>query len=374
MKRFSALAVSAALLFSCAQQKEIIKPKEEIVPVRPVEIKKTLSISIEELKPKTSSSLRGISVIDSMTVWGSGSNGTIIRTTDGGKSWTEHKVKGFETLDFRDIEAFDKNSAIIMSVDAPAFFFKTTDGGKSWKRKYMNRDPNIFFDGFAFWDEKNGIALSDPIEGKFYLITTKDGGENWKTIPSINIPPALKGESAFAASGTSISVLGKSLVWFGTGGAERSRIFLSEDSGENWRAMEGRIKAGNSSSGVFSVCFKDDLNGFAVGGDYKNDKDTTGNYAVSDDGGLSWQAVTKNKPSGFRSCVAWNEKQKILLSAGTSGSDYSEDEGKTWKPLDGKSYNSIGISKTDGSCYLAGDKGAVARVRSRWMSLSENNK
>jgi len=367
MRKISVIVISIALLYSCGEQKKVIKPIEEEKAVITVEKKKTLSVTIESLSSKTSSSLRGISVIDSMTLWASGSNGLILRTTDGGKNWVEHKIKGFETLDFRDIEAFDQNTAIVMSVDAPAFFFKTTDGGKSWKRKYMNRDPKVFFDAIAFWNEKNGIALSDPIDGRFFIIITKDGGEIWKTIPSINIPPALKGESAFAASGTSISVQGKNLVWFGTGGADRSRIFLSEDGGENWRATDGAIKAGNSSSGVFSICFKDDLNGFAVGGNYKNDKDSTSNYSFCDDGGLTWQSRTNNLPHGFKSCIAWNEMRKILIATGTSGSDYSEDEGKTWKQFDSKSYNSIGISKVDGSCYFVGDKGAIARIRSGFI-------
>ncbi|MCL4549506.1 MAG: hypothetical protein M1495_13155 [Bacteroidetes bacterium] len=361
MKKLLIVVLAAASLYSCTTQKEIVK-KEEKSPVV-IEKKKTLEFSFEIEKPKTNSSLRGISVVDSLTAWACGSKGTFVHTSDGGKTWTEGKVKGFEPLDFRDVEAFDKNTAIIMSVDAPAFFFKTYDGGKTWKRKYMNRNPKIFFDGMAFWDEKNGIAFSDPIDGRFFIVITKNGGETWKEIPSINIPVALPGEGAFAASGTAISVSGKDLVWFGCGGSDRSRIYFSEDSGENWRAIEAPIKSGNSSSGIFSVCFKDDLNGIAVGGDYKNDKSNNGNCAFSDDGGLSWQAIDKSQPGGFKSCVVWNDKYKFYLTTGTSGSDYSLDDGKTWISIDQRSYNSIGFSKKDGSCFMVGDKGAIAKVR-----------
>ncbi len=359
MQKFLLILAAAVLFYSCTS-KETIKPKEE---VKPIEVpKKTLSFDFEIQKSKTNISLRGISVVDSLTAWASGSNGTFLRTTDGGKTWTNGKVKGFEPLDFRDIEAFDKNTALIMCVDAPAFFFKTTDGGKSWKRRYMNRDANIFFDGLAFWDEKNGIALSDPIDGRFFIVTTKDGGDSWKEIPSINIPKAAKGESAFAASGTAISVYGKELVWFGTGGGDKAKIYLSDDSGKNWRAMDAPVKSG-SSSGVFSVCFKDELNGIAVGGDYKNDKDNSSNCVISDDGGLTWQIVDKNQPNGFKSCVLWNKDYKFYFATGTSGSDYSIDDGKTWKAINSQSYNSISISKTDGSCFVVGDHGAIAKVR-----------
>ncbi len=363
MKYFLAVIISIVLFYSCSSQKEITKPKEEEKSPVIIEKKRTLVLTFEVQKPKINSSLRGISVIDSLTAWASGSNGTYLRTTDGGKTWADGKVKGFEALDFRDVEAFDKNTAIIMSIDAPAFFFKTTDGGKSWKRKYMNRDPKVFFDGLTFWDENNGIAFSDPIDEKFFIIKTNDGGDTWKEISSLYIPTAIKGEGGFAASGTSVAVAGNDLVWIGTGGAERSRIFLSQDAGENWRVMNTPIISGSASRGVFSISFKDDLCGVAVGGDYRNDKDNFANCAISDDGGLSWQLVDNYQPGGFRSCVAWNSVYYFYLTTGTSGSDYSVDDGKTWTFINNQSYNAIGFSKKDGSCFVVGDRGAIARVR-----------
>ncbi|MBA4406336.1 hypothetical protein C0389_03585 [bacterium] len=363
MRYILAIITTVVLFYSCTPQKEIIKPEEGEKPSVVTEKKRTINFTFEIQRPKTNSSLRGISVVDSLTAWASGSNGTYLRTTDGGKNWTDGKVKGFEALDFRDIEAFDKNTAIVMSIDAPAFFFKTTDGGRSWKRKYMNRDPKIFFDGITFWDENNGIAFSDPIDEKIFIVTTRDGGDTWKEISSLYIPQAMKNEKGFAASGTSIAVAGKDLAWIGTGGAERSRIFLSQDGGENWRVMNTPIISGAASRGVFSIAFKDDMYGVAVGGDYKNDKANIANCAITDDGGLSWQLIDSNQPAGFRSCVAWNDIFKFYLTTGTSGSDYSLDDGKTWTSINSLSYNSVGFSKKDGSCYFVGDKGAIARVR-----------
>lgn len=369
MKRILILAISIFIFYSCTSQKEVIKPKEEeqkaAVPV--VEKKKTLIVNFEKLKTKTNASLRGISVIDSLTAWASGSNGMVVRTTDGGETWINVRVKGSETREFRDIEAFDENTAIIMCIDAPAYFFKTYDGGKTWKRKYMNMNPKIFFDGFAFWDDKNGIAISDPIEGKLFLVATSDGGEKWREIPSMNIPTVLKGESAFAASGTSIALMGKDLVWIGTGGGDRARVYKSEDSGSNWRLVDSKLKAGNASSGVFSVCFKDELTGIVVGGDYKKDKDNKGNCAITDDGGLSWQLVESNQPAGFRSCVAWNDAYKYWLTVGTSGADFSLDDGKSWMNINSNSFNAIGFSKKDGTGFVVGDKGVISRVRVEYI-------
>lgn len=365
MKKFLSFLL-VLIFFSCSTQKEVVKEKEKIkLEEKPVQIekKKFFKFVFDVYKKKINSNLRGVSVVDSLTAWASGSNGLILKTTDGGNSWQEFKVKGFETLDFRDIEAFDKNNSIVMSVDAPAFFFKTTDGGKSWKRKYMNRDPRIFFDGFAFWDNNNGIAFSDPIDGKFYLVKTSDGGDTWKEIPNLNIPSTAKNEGGFAASGTSIAVYGKEYVWFGTGGSDKSHIFFSEDAGVNWRTVDVPIKSSNSSSGVFSIAFRDELNGIAVGGDYKDDKNKTQNCAITDDGGLSWQLIDNNNPNGFKSCVVWNNTFSIYIATGTSGTDYSNDFGKSWIYVDNKSYNSIGISKNDGSCFLVGNNGAIAKLK-----------
>ena len=55
-------------------------------------------------------------------VWVSGSNGTVGKTTDGGNTWNWMVVKGYEKRDFRDIEAFNGNTAIIMVVDNPALY------------------------------------------------------------------------------------------------------------------------------------------------------------------------------------------------------------------------------------------------------------
>ncbi|MEW6653778.1 MAG: YCF48-related protein [Bacteroidota bacterium] len=363
MKKFALVIISALLIYSCSSRKVIEKQEPEIKRDSVVvEKTRTLQVTFEIQKSTTNSSLRGISVVDSLTAWASGAKGTILRTTDGGITWQSSKVKGYETLDFRDIEAFDKNNAIVMCIDAPALFFKTTDGGKSWKRKYMNRNPKIFFNGMAFWDSKSGIAFSDPIDDRFFIVVTNDGGEIWKEVPQINIPPVQKNEKGFAASGTSISVEGKDLVWFGAGGTEKTKIYFSQDAAKNWRTVEAPIKNGNPSSGVFSISFRDDLYGVAVGGDYKNDKNKDGNCAITDDGGLNWQPVSSSGPVGFRSSVAWNPIHKYFLTTGTSGSDYSLDDGKTWNAINTKSYNSVGISKKDGTCFVVGDGGAIAKV------------
>src|SRR3984885_8802251 len=174
---------------------------------------------------------RGLCVVSRKVAWVSGALGTYARTTDGGKTWSVGTVPGAQKLDFRDVEAFGETTAYLLSAgpgDASRIY-KTIDGGKSWALQFKSTDPAAFFDAIAFWDEKNGIALGDPVKGFFQLIVTKDGGANWKPLAAKPLPPALAGEGAFAASGTCLVTHGDNDVWFATGSAKTARVFRSRD-------------------------------------------------------------------------------------------------------------------------------------------------
>ncbi|HEY9231912.1 MAG TPA: hypothetical protein VIS78_07185, partial [Blastocatellia bacterium] len=152
---------------------------------------------------KTTADLRGLSVVSPWVVWASGTGGTFTRTTDGGKTWQAGTVPGTEPLDFRDVEAFDANTAYLLSAgkDQLSRIYKTTDGGAHWALQFTNHLPEAFFDAMAFWDRDHGIALSDPVNGRFVMIATENGGKTWNEVPATNLPPAMAGEGAFAASG-----------------------------------------------------------------------------------------------------------------------------------------------------------------------------
>ncbi|PYT10262.1 MAG: glycosyl hydrolase, partial [Acidobacteria bacterium] len=140
--------------------------------------------------------------------------------------------------------------------------------------------------------------MSDPVDGRFILIKTTDGGATWKEFPNGTLSPALEGEAAFAASGACIAVKGKSNVWFGTGGAATARVFRSTDGGMTWKVASTPIIAGNASSGVFSIAFKDARNGVIVGGDYKKENEASDNVATTTDGGATWTLAKGPLPSG----------------------------------------------------------------------------
>ncbi len=182
----------------------------------------------------TTASLRGLSVVDDRTAWASGSNGTVLRTLDGGTTWTLQPVPGAAATDFRDVEAFGPDDAVVMGIGRPAAIYRTTDGGRTWARTFADDSPGIFLDGLAFVDEKNGLAVGDPMDGRFLIISTTDGGATWEVLPSTSRPAALEGEAAFAASGTSLALRKGGLAWLCTGGTI-SRVWRSADRGRNWQ-------------------------------------------------------------------------------------------------------------------------------------------
>ena len=140
-------------------------------------------------------------------------------------TWETLVIAGADSLDFRDIQAFDQNTAFVLSIGSgdQSRIYKTSDGGKIWQRQFTNSDPKAFYDCFAFWDSTHGIAVSDSVDGKFPLIATSDG-MTWNPVAVKNMPAALPSEGAFAASGTCIATFGKNDVWFGTGGSGRAGI------------------------------------------------------------------------------------------------------------------------------------------------------
>ncbi|MGB7921882.1 MAG: YCF48-related protein, partial [Pyrinomonadaceae bacterium] len=286
----------------------------------------------------TSADFRGVSAASARVVWASGSKGTYARTTDGGATWRAGVVPGAESLDFRDVQAVDANTAYLLNAGAPARIYKTTDGGKRWNLQYSNTTAGVFFDAMAFWDAEHGIAFSDPVGGSFLIITTENGGATWKEVPRENIPPPLAGEAAFAASGTCLAVQGRDNAWFGTGGGAQSRVFRSTDRGRTWKVAETPIRSGNATNGIFSLAFRDARNGVAVGGDYQKTDEASDNVARTTDGGATWTRGGRSEPPGLKEGVVYvpgtSTAAPTLIAVGPSGSGYSLDDGSTWTRID----------------------------------------
>ncbi len=310
----------------------------------------------------TDANLRGLSVVSEKVAWASGTKGTVLRTVDGGEHWQNVSIVEARELDFRDVQAFDANTAFALAAGPgeQSRIYKTSDGGRHWRLQFTNREPKAFFDCFAFWDRTNGIAVSDAVNGQFRLLTTNDGA-TWRLAQPKTIPAALPEEGAFAASGTCLATFGNQDVWFVTGGPA-ARVLHSADRGKTWTAVNAPLRSGAASQGIFSIVFWSRNNGAIVGGDYKDPKNPQSTAAFTTDGGKTWQPSTRG-PDGYRSAVAASSQGGNLLAVGISGASRSSDGGRNWVREvigDNPEYNSVSFG-SPGTAWAVGPQGRIAR-------------
>jgi photosystem II stability/assembly factor-like uncharacterized protein len=300
-------------------------------------------------------SFRGISVVSDKIIWVSGSHGTVGKSIDAGKNWTWMKVSGYETKDFRDIEAFDEHTAIIMAVGEPAVILKTENDGRKWKPVYTNATPGMFLDAMEFWNDESGIVIGDPVAGKFFVARTFDGGNNWRSLSPEKLPIADSGEACFAASGTNVRALTRNEACFISGGL-KSRFFF-KNKAVNVPVLSGRQTQGANSIAVWYKNRKLPLI-VVTGGDFDEPQLRTGNCAVSKDGGSTW-VLPQTPPNGYRSCVEFISESR-LLTCGITGVDVSNDKGMNWTNISTEGFHVCRRAKKGKSIYLAGS-GKIAK-------------
>jgi photosystem II stability/assembly factor-like uncharacterized protein len=320
-----------------------------------------LSLSIFQLRAQTGfnvhaeaappvKSIRGMSIVGTSVIWLSGTEGKVGLSTDHGKNWKWMTVPGYDTCDWRSLVAFSDKRALLLNAGEPAHLMLTTDGGTSWNEVYTNNSKGIFFDGMVFKNAREGIAVGDPIDGRFTILRTNDSGNTWQLDPPATCPVAKDGEAIFAASGTSVRMIPGGEVCFVTGGSN-SRFIKGW---KQWTATAWNFTHGSPGQGAFSVAFSDKLHGIAVGGDYMKDTTAINNCMITKDGGQSWNPVA-TPPRGYRSCVQ-HIRGNTFVATGTSGTDISEDGGLNWYSISKEGYHVAGVSMNGSYVWLAGSR------------------
>lgn len=321
-----------------------------------------------ELTPTGSASqFRGLAAVSADVAWVAGSKGQILRTVNGGKNWVNVSPAGADTLLFRDIEAFDSERAVALSIGPgeDSRVLRTADGGKTWTETFKNLDPVAFYDCLDFNDSRHGLALSDPVDGKFRILETNDGGKKWSVQSTKGMPAALPGEFAFAASGTCLVAGPGRMAWFATGGADRPRVFRTYDGGRNWKVTDSPMGSG-AAAGIFSLALRGPLHAVAVGGDFLKPDDAVKAASVTRDGGKTWKLVPDDQaPAGYRSGSAFlPHTGQTVVAVGPSGSDVSYDGGESWHQFDEGSFDSVECARTGWrtACWASGVNGRVAKL------------
>ncbi len=266
-------------------------------------------------------SIRGLSVVNDSVVWISGSKGSYAKTSNGGKNWHWDSIPSATDLDFRDIQAFDENTAIVLSAGLPARVYKTVNGGKSWELKYSDTTSGVFFDSMDFWNDTSGIALSDPLTDGCLMIETHNGGESWNRIPANNFPKMKDGEAHFAASGTCVVAAGDKGICFVSGGSA-ARVFISNDGGKSWKVSQTPMLQGQSSQGIFSVDIFNEKIACIVGGDYQVPENNINTCAITNDGGKTWKLAEVFPSRGFNSLCALCSQNQWQVFNGCRNTGY----------------------------------------------------
>lgn len=304
--------------------------------------------------------------------WASGADGTCLRTVDGGDHWERLQVPDGSRLDFRDVHAFTADHACLLSIGPgeQSRIYATTDGGRSWVASFINRDPRGFLDAIAFWDDRRGIAMGDPVDGRFMILRTDDAGKSWAPIAPEGMPLALAKEGAFAASGTCLAVQGDRNAWFGTGGAATSRVFRSVDGGRTWTVHETPLPADSPSKGIFSLAFRDADHGIAVGGDYRNAVQPAPNLIKTIDGGRTWSLIAKEPGLSFRSAIVSlpGASPFAWVTVGPEGGEVSRDDGETWIPLNLRGFHAADFRSSHSLGWAVGEGGTIARFNLNEMT------
>ena len=305
-------------------------------------------------------SLRGLSIVSDQIIWVSGSAGSVGLSTDGGKSWKWILVPHYEKSDFRDIEAFSDQQAIIMGITEPAVILRTTDAGKSWKTVFEDSSKSVFLDAMDFY-LNNGAVVGDPVDGNIFFARSTDSGKTWTRTEPSGFHSTVAGESFFAASGSNLV-----LNPVGNGGTTEEPLIVSGGVKSCLYIKTSRyplqINQGKETTGANSISVNpwNREQAFIVGGDFKQDTLKRGNSIMIGLNPFS-QTIPDTTPNGYRSCVEYiNEKQ--LICCGTTGVDFSNDGGLNWKLISTLGFHVCRRSKSGNALFFAGPQGAIARL------------
>jgi photosystem II stability/assembly factor-like uncharacterized protein len=326
------------------------------------------TVSWDETVTDSDQSFRGLDAVDRRTAWVAGGSltkggpGKVFRTTDGGQNWEDVSPPDTGGLSLRDVEARSATTALVLAIgpgDASRIY-RTTDGGATWETAFVNDDPAAFYDCMAFFPGgRRGLALSDPVDGKFRILATDDFGRSWSVLPSEGMPAA-PDEFGFAASGDCL-VTARHTAYFGSGGGA-ARVFRSDDHGLTWTASDSTIPAGDA-AGVFALTFRTPQQGVAVGGNFDDAANGVDAVATTRDGTVWHNAGDLTHlaedvaylPGHRHPLIATGESDPVM------GTSVSVDGGQTWNRVSDLGYHTLDCTH-DGSCWAAGGSGRVARL------------
>ncbi len=315
--RFPFLIICFILLYSCSSN----------------ESKNFSSVSIERIF-SDSLSIRAIKPMNTDKVWFAANNGRVGLIDKNTPKLATIKYED-SLLNFRSISS-TKEAIFVLSIGNPGVLYKigfNENEATSIEDVYFEKGEKVFYDSMAFWDDQEGIAMGDPTDNCLSIIITRDGGNTWNKLSCEILPSIEKGEAAFAASNSNISVFGNH-TWIVTGG-KKARVFYSPDRGNSWEVFNTPIIQGKTMTGIYSVDFINEKTGIIFGGNWDEKEFNEGNKAITHDGGKTWSLLSNGEGPGYRSSAKFvpGTKGNDMVAVGSPGISYSNDGGESWVEL-----------------------------------------
>jgi photosystem II stability/assembly factor-like uncharacterized protein len=364
-----AAALAAAVILACADPSSPTPDSTSTLSPDESSADAVTDPIMRRQRSGTSNRLQAVSPVNSEVVWASGVGGTFVRTTDGGRNWHAGVVPGAEALEFRDVHGVSASTAYLLAagVGTNSRIYKTVNGGQTWELQFQNQLAAAFYDCFDFWTPNRGLTFSDPVNGLFPVVRTRNGGDNWNRIAR-KLPPALAGEFAFAASGTCVDTQGEERAWIGTGGESGARILATTDGGDTWKAYATPIVQGTANSGIFTVQFRDAGHGILAGGDLESSAAFSENVAVSNDGGKTWTLVNGTPFPGAVFGLSYvpvtkpGQNPRIVVATGPGGAAWTANEGRRWRLIpDVEDFWAVAFADRNHG-WLVGTEGRIVKL------------
>jgi photosystem II stability/assembly factor-like uncharacterized protein len=273
---------------------------------------------------------------DGTKVVAAGPRGTLLQTSDGGRSWSPKLTAANERFQALHVS---RNGQRIWAVGKGGVIVRSLDGGLTWRREDSRTDRTLTSiygasDGLRLWAVgREGVALR-----------SSDGGHKWEP-----------GTVTEAADLSSVHGTADGTHLWAVGG--HGAIFYSGDGGTIWK----RQKSGTSRN-LFSVrCIEKGPRCWAVG--------QHGTLLRSGDDGEAWSPYNFKRAQIFLSIFVTSDGSRLWAVENSDLMFHSDDGGKKWSilPLSADSWSLHSIYGTyDGSklwvsgnasIYSSGDGG-----------------